>query len=62
LQCDELAVDSIIKNFKKTLDAPVFSLPSTESRFVILRVYLRTRSQYTCTIVHTPYIYAYNIE
>jgi hypothetical protein len=27
LQCDELAVDSIIKNLKKTLDAPVFSLP-----------------------------------
>ncbi len=27
LQCDEFAVDSIIKNFKKTLDAPVFSLP-----------------------------------
>ncbi len=27
LQCDEFAVDSIIQNFKKTLDAPVFSLP-----------------------------------
>jgi hypothetical protein len=28
LQCDELAVDSIIKNFKKPyVDAPVYSLP-----------------------------------
>jgi hypothetical protein len=29
LHCDELAVDSIIKNFKNTLDAPAFSCPST---------------------------------
>jgi hypothetical protein len=27
LQCDELAVDSIIKNLNKTLDAPAYSLP-----------------------------------
>jgi hypothetical protein len=27
LQCDELDVDSIIKDFKKALDAPVYSLP-----------------------------------
>jgi transposase InsO family protein len=31
LQCDEVAVDSIIKNFQKTLDAPAFSLPRHNS-------------------------------
>jgi hypothetical protein len=31
LQCDEVAVDSIIRNFQKTLDAPAFSLPRHNS-------------------------------
>jgi hypothetical protein len=31
LQCDEFAVDSIIKNFQKKLDAPAFSLPRHNS-------------------------------
>jgi hypothetical protein len=31
LQSDELAVESIIKNFQKTLDAPAFSLPRHNS-------------------------------
>ncbi len=31
LKCDEFAVDSIIKNFQKTLDTPVFSLPRHNS-------------------------------
>jgi hypothetical protein len=31
LQRDEFSVDSIVKNFEKTLDAPAFSLPRHNS-------------------------------
>jgi hypothetical protein len=52
LQCDELAVDSIIKNFKKTLDAPVFSLPRHGEPFCYpprVPAYTQSVHMYNCT-------------